>query len=116
MGLAITTNRIGSRELNENASFKCKGILQLQDPFVIAQNQQDLFYMECSNKDILFQAAEAWMDLTQYRYIFTYGYKNKLYTIRNINKIVNLQLVCIAMISKQVTLGYSSHAEETCYV
>lgn len=31
--------------------------------------------MECSNKDILFQAAEAWMDLTQYRYIFTYGYK-----------------------------------------
>lgn len=37
--------------------------------------------MECSNKDILFQAAEAWMDLTQYRYIFTYGYKNKLYTI-----------------------------------
>ena len=38
MGLAVTTNRIGSQELNENASFKCKGILQLQDPFVIAQN------------------------------------------------------------------------------
>lgn len=33
--------------------------------------------MECSKKDILFQAAEAWMDLTQYRYIFTYGYVYK---------------------------------------
>ncbi len=37
--------------------------------------------MTNSDKNILFQAAEAWMELTNYRYIFTYGYKNKLYTI-----------------------------------
>lgn len=37
--------------------------------------------MENPDKDILFQAAEAWMELTQYRYLFTYGYKKKLNTI-----------------------------------
>lgn len=37
--------------------------------------------METTKKDILFQAAKAWKDLTQYRYIFTYGYKKKLYEI-----------------------------------
>lgn len=37
--------------------------------------------MENSGKNILFQAAEAWMNLTKYRYIFTYGYKNTLHTI-----------------------------------
>lgn len=43
MGLATTTNRIGSWGLNENASISCKGILQLQDPFVIALNCQDTY-------------------------------------------------------------------------
>ena len=31
--------------------------------------------------NILYQAASAWQKLTDYRYIFTYGYKKNLYTI-----------------------------------
>lgn len=31
--------------------------------------------------DILYQAASIWNELTEYNYVFTYGYKNKLYTI-----------------------------------
>ena len=45
MGLAATTNRIGSSELNENADFTWKGILQLRGPFVIVHKsfiQHDL--------------------------------------------------------------------------
>lgn len=32
--------------------------------------------------DIFYQAAFVWNELTEYRYIFTYGYKNKLSTIK----------------------------------
>lgn len=31
--------------------------------------------------DILYEAASMWKSLTEYRYIFTYGYKKQLYTI-----------------------------------
>lgn len=31
--------------------------------------------------DILFRAAQVWAELTEYQYIFTYGYKKRLYTI-----------------------------------
>ena len=31
--------------------------------------------------DLLYDAAVAWKELTQYCYIFTYGYKKQLYTI-----------------------------------
>ena len=31
--------------------------------------------------DLLYDAAAAWKELTQYYYIFTYGYKKQLYTI-----------------------------------
>ena len=31
--------------------------------------------------DLLYGAAVAWKELTQYYYIFTYGYKKQLYTI-----------------------------------
>ena len=31
--------------------------------------------------DLLYDAAVAWKELTQYYYIFTYGYKKQLYTI-----------------------------------
>lgn len=37
--------------------------------------------MDDSDNNILLQAAEAWRNLTQYYYVFTYGYKKKLYTI-----------------------------------
>ena len=33
------------------------------------------------NDDILYQAASVWKNLTEYHYIITYGYKNKLYTL-----------------------------------
>lgn len=35
----------------------------------------------CESNNILYQAAYVWNKLTDYRYIFTYGYKNQLYTI-----------------------------------
>ena len=31
--------------------------------------------------DILFRSAQVWKELTEYQYIFTYGYKKQLYTI-----------------------------------
>ena len=33
------------------------------------------------NDDILYQAASVWENLTEYHYIITYGYKNKLHTL-----------------------------------
>lgn len=33
--------------------------------------------------NLLSQAAEEWLRLTDYIYVFTYGYKNKLYNPRN---------------------------------
>ena len=35
----------------------------------------------CESNNILYQAASVWNTLTDYCYIFTYGYKNQLYTI-----------------------------------
>lgn len=37
--------------------------------------------MDSLTKDILFQAASTWKKLTEYKYIFTYGYKGKLHKI-----------------------------------
>ncbi|MCM1261523.1 MAG: PBECR4 domain-containing protein [Butyrivibrio sp.] len=37
--------------------------------------------MDTKPDDILYQAASAWNKLTEYRYKFIYGYKNKLYHI-----------------------------------
>ena len=31
--------------------------------------------------DLLQQAAKAWKEITEYRYLFTYGYKKQLYPI-----------------------------------
>ena len=31
--------------------------------------------------DLLQQSAQAWKEITEYRYLFTYGYKNQLYPI-----------------------------------
>jgi hypothetical protein len=69
LGYAITSNRIGSPELNENALLGhciCK-------VFIIAK---DFLLM-----DFLKQSALAWKEITEYRYLFTYGYKQKLYPI-----------------------------------
>ena len=35
----------------------------------------------CESNNILYQAASVWNTLTDYCYVFTYGYKNQLYTI-----------------------------------
>ena len=35
----------------------------------------------CESNNILYQAASVWNKLTDYCYVFTYGYKNQLYTI-----------------------------------
>ena len=32
--------------------------------------------------DLLQQAAKAWKEITEYRYLFTYGYKKQLYPIK----------------------------------
>lgn len=37
--------------------------------------------MSDSTVDIFYQAAFAWRELTEYNYLFTYGYKHKLYEI-----------------------------------
>lgn len=37
--------------------------------------------MLSSSTDIFYDAASIWNELTEYNYIFTYGYKNTLYTI-----------------------------------
>lgn len=37
--------------------------------------------MDDSNADIFYQAASVWNELTEYKYLLTYGYKNKLYEI-----------------------------------
>ena len=37
--------------------------------------------MNGQTNDILYQAASVWQELTEYCYIFTYGYKNRLNTI-----------------------------------
>ena len=70
MGYAITSNRIGSSELKENAftgPCSCKVLY---------------FYQRWLYKiDILQQSALAWKELTEYRYQFVYGYKKTLYPI-----------------------------------
>lgn len=37
--------------------------------------------MQDEQQDVLYRAAVVWKELTAYRYIFTYGYKGKLYQI-----------------------------------
>lgn len=37
--------------------------------------------MSDSKTDIFYQSAFVWNELTEYNYLFTYGYKNKLYEI-----------------------------------
>lgn len=70
LGYAITSNRIGSSELNENAF---KG-LALAGSFIFCKGQG--IYM-----GLLQQSAQAWKGITKYRYLFIYGYKNQLYLI-----------------------------------
>lgn len=43
-------------------------------------HQKGVILISTSN-NILYQAASVWKNLTEYRYIFTYGYKKQLYTI-----------------------------------
>ena len=33
-------------------------------------------------QDILYRAAEVWKELTEYHYVFTYGYKGELHEIK----------------------------------
>lgn len=37
--------------------------------------------MENNNHGLLYNAVGAWKELTEYYYVFTFGYKQKLYTI-----------------------------------
>lgn len=39
------------------------------------------FCLSSSTTDIFYQAASIWNSLTEYQYIFTYGFKSRLYTI-----------------------------------
>ena len=71
MGYAITSNRIGSSELNENAFLRA---LHWQGPLFFCQRTR-------YNMDLLQQSAQAWKEITEYRYLFTYGYKKQLYPI-----------------------------------
>lgn len=47
--------------------------LHVQGSFIFTKDDYDM--------DLLQQSATAWEELTEYRYIFTYGYKQKLYPI-----------------------------------
>ena len=69
LGYAITSNRIGSLELNENA---------LQEPCIC---KVLYFSKEVQLMNLLQQSALAWKEITEYRYLFTYGYKKKLHLI-----------------------------------
>lgn len=51
-------------------------ILHWQDPLFFTK---DKVYM-----DLLQQSAQVWKEITEYRYLFTYGYKNQLYSKRNL--------------------------------
>lgn len=53
------------------------GVLLMQDSVFYKEGA----YMNTPSDNILYQAASVWKNLTEYLYIFTYGYKNKLYTI-----------------------------------
>ena len=57
---------------------RMKGALQLQGPLSLIK---EVFSMSDSKSDILYQAASVWNGLSNYKYLFTYGYKNKLYEI-----------------------------------
>ncbi|RHS82138.1 hypothetical protein DW928_00150 [Firmicutes bacterium AM43-11BH] len=37
--------------------------------------------MESNDHGLLYDAAVAWKELTEYYYVFTFGYKQQLYTI-----------------------------------
>ncbi len=70
LGYAITSNRIGSSELKENAFMGpclCKVLYFYQRRFI--------------QVDYLYQSALAWKELTEYRYQLVYGYKKALYPI-----------------------------------
>ena len=38
--------------------------------------------MQDEQRDILYRAAEVWKELTEYHYVFTYGYKSELHEIK----------------------------------
>ena len=38
--------------------------------------------MQDEQQDILYRAAEVWKELTEYHYVFTYGYKGELHEIK----------------------------------
>ena len=74
VGYAVTTNRIDSSGSNENAYIgPCFGR-------VLYFWEKGDFYVNEQTNDILYQAASVWKEMTEYCYILTYGYKNKLNT------------------------------------
>ena len=75
-GYAKTTNRIVSSETKENAF---QGSCFEQDPFIFPVEKEGIPINTPDN--ILYKAASVWKQLTEYRYVLTYGYKQKLYTI-----------------------------------
>lgn len=75
-GYAKTTNRIDSLESKENAFM---GLAKAR-PFIFHFVRKEVHLISTPD-NILYQAAAVWKKLTEYRYVFTYGYKKQLYTI-----------------------------------
>lgn len=75
MGYAKTTSRIDSWNRREtlNESLASAGLSFF--------DKGDDVCMSNESCDLLYDVAVAWKELTQYYYIFTYGYKKQLYTI-----------------------------------
>lgn len=69
LGYAVTSNRIGSPELNENA-FKGLACARL---FIFTKEKE--IYGSLTTVCI------AWKEIIEYQYLFTYGYKKQLHPI-----------------------------------
>ncbi len=55
------------------------GLAYARPFFVFHFNRKEVYFIKPDN--ILYRAAYIWKKLTNYRYVFTYGYKQRLYTI-----------------------------------
>ena len=75
VGYAKTTSRIDSWNRRKTLS---EG---LASAGLLFFDKGDDVCMSNESCDLLYGAAVAWKELTQYYYIFTYGYKKQLYTI-----------------------------------
>lgn len=60
--------------------------------------------MHDSKADIFYQAACVWNELTKYKYIFTYGYKNKLYEINLIFSLADFPHLAGFQYLKDITI------------